>query len=636
MATRGVSSKPASVTAAAGVRGGGRRGAHHRAAARARWAGARRAERQDDDRDHRRGREGMSVMMRLLPRPDVQFVAVCDVNRGSKDYAEYSDNDLLPPRAELLGPGHEVVGRAVGVTRARAADQELLDEPGHGRARAGRAGGGRVLRGEVGRQLVRVLQRLRDYRELLARQRDLDAVYVATPDHWHAPIAIAAMRAGKHVLGQKPMCHSIGEARRMAAVARETKVATSVMVNNPSSDATRLIMPSGWPTGRSVPCARCTTGRAGPTGRRASSGPRDAQPVPAHLDWDFWLGPAPERPYHRSYQPFSWRGWYDFGCGSFGDMGCYSFAGLFRILDLVPPIAVEASTSDIYEETFPQTSIVHLDFPARGSHAAAAALVVRRRPASAAAVGALEQDERRFRRDRRACSTSATRGSSSAGSTATPRACTRVTEVQTPPRASGRHPPPDHAVNAVAGGLPRRGPGAARELPAPGSRDRSAAPRLPRAAAAGRALRVGHGPHANHQQREGERLVDPPYREGIRELAHGRRDWRRCAVSSASDEDQNAREQREHGHDDGRNRDGGEPATPVRISQSASRIMPMLRVNVTAMLSSSERARSSARSQRAREHLACQHSRDAAFRQTRVTSMGSDPTGRELFTSPGV
>ncbi len=98
--------------------------------------------------------------------------------------------------------------------------------------------------------------------------------------------------------------------------------------------------------------------------------PKAELPAPAGLDWDLWVGPAPARPYNKAYLPFVWRGWYDFGCGSFGDMGCYSFAGMFKILDLTPPVAVEACSSDSYEETFPQASIVHLDFPARGGRPA--------------------------------------------------------------------------------------------------------------------------------------------------------------------------------------------------------------------------------------------------------------------------
>jgi hypothetical protein len=111
-----------------------------------------------------------------------------------------------------------------------------------------------------------------------------------------------------------------------------------------------------------------------------------------------WLGPAPERPYHKAYAPFVWRGWYDFGCGSFGDMGCYSFAGVFKVLGLTPPTAVETSTSELHQDTFPKASIVHLDFPVNGSRAALRMSwydggLMPPRPA-----GLREADERLFRR----------------------------------------------------------------------------------------------------------------------------------------------------------------------------------------------------------------------------------------------
>jgi len=94
--------------------------------------------------------------------------------------------------------------------------------------------------------------------------------------------------------------------------------------------------------------------------------PAEAQPVPEGLDWNLWLGPAPERPFNHAYLPFVWRGWYDFGCGSFGDMGCYSFAGVFKILGLTPPVGVESCSSESFDESFPKASIVHLDYPAVG------------------------------------------------------------------------------------------------------------------------------------------------------------------------------------------------------------------------------------------------------------------------------
>src|SRR5437764_13253235 len=92
---------------------------------------------------------------------------------------------------------------------------------------------------------------------------------------------------------------------------------------------------------------------------------KEAQPVPEGLDWDLWLGPAPERPFNRAYLPFVWRGWGDFGCGALGDMGSYSFDTIFRVLKLEAPISVEASTTDRYDETYPMASIIHFDFGAR-------------------------------------------------------------------------------------------------------------------------------------------------------------------------------------------------------------------------------------------------------------------------------
>jgi len=205
----------------------------------------------------------------------------------------------------------------------------------------------------------------RDYRELLEKQEGLDAVYVATPDHWHAPIAVAAMKKRKHVLGQKPMTRTIGEARRMAETAREMKVATSLTVGNASSPTTTLL--AGWIADGAIgPVREVHNWSSRPYWPQGVERPKEVQPVPAGLDWDMWVGPSPQRPYNKAYLPFVWRGWYDFGCGSFGDMGCYSFAGLFKILNLAPPVAVEASTSEPFEETYPKASIVHLHFAARG------------------------------------------------------------------------------------------------------------------------------------------------------------------------------------------------------------------------------------------------------------------------------
>ena len=310
------------------------------------------------------GRQGMAVMMNLLAIPEIQVIAVCDVNEGSKEYAEYGANAMLTAARRLLGQGFETWGEDWGSPGTAQLTKSFSTSLGIG---------GR----EPARRLVDAFYASRrptgeyrgcnaygDYRQLLEKEAGLDAVYVATPDHWHAPISLAAMRRRKHVLCQKPMAHSIGEARRMAAVAREMRVATALPVNNPYTSGNQAI--ADWIADGAIGRVReVHNWSSRPYWPQGVDRPKEAMPVPARLDWEMWVGPAPMRPYHRAYLPFVWRGWHDFGCGSFGDMGCYSFAGVFKILGLTPPTAVEAYASESYEETFPQASIVHLDFPAR-------------------------------------------------------------------------------------------------------------------------------------------------------------------------------------------------------------------------------------------------------------------------------
>jgi predicted dehydrogenase len=315
------------------------------------------------------GRQGMSVSMELVQRPELQMVAVCDPNRAGKNYAEYGRNALLQAARRLLGPGHESWGQDLASPGEAQLTHNFKTSLGMG----GREPAKRVVEAYYGSRkqsgTYKGCTAYADFRELLAKEKDVDAVYVATPDHWHAPIAIAAMRARKHVLGQKPMAHSIGEARRMAAVARETGVATSLTVNDPTTPHTLLL--AGWLADGAIGTVReVHNWSSRPYWPQAVERPREAQPVPEGFDWNMWLGPAPERPYHSIYQPFSWRGWYDFGCGALGDMGCYSFAGMFKTLRLTPPSAIEASSTEAYSETYPLASIVRFAFPANGSRPA--------------------------------------------------------------------------------------------------------------------------------------------------------------------------------------------------------------------------------------------------------------------------
>jgi predicted dehydrogenase len=213
-----------------------------------------------------------------------------------------------------------------------------------------------------------------DYRKMLETQKDIDAVVIATPDHNHAVISIAAMKLGKHVHCQKPLTHSVYEARMMAKVARETKVATQMGNQGQASEAARLLCETIWSgaigTVREV---HAGSNRFPPISARGIRRPQDTPPCPPELDWNLWLGTAPERPYHPTYHPFAWRGWWDFGTGVLGDIGCHQLSAVFKALKLGHPAWVEASSSnhqcppEIANETAPLSSITRWFFPAEGA-----------------------------------------------------------------------------------------------------------------------------------------------------------------------------------------------------------------------------------------------------------------------------
>ena len=212
-------------------------------------------------------------------------------------------------------------------------------------------------------------KRFRDYRKMLeALHQQIDAVVVSIPDHMHAPVSLAAMELGKHVYCEKPLTWSIDEARRMASLAREKKLATQMGTQGMAADAAR----TGIEVIRSGVLGDVTelhvwTDR--PTGwwPQGIDRPRDTPPVPSSLDWNLWLGVASARPYHPAYCPFTWRGWKDFGTGAVGDMGIHNAAMPFAALQLGPPASAEIlQTSGLKPETFPASSRLKLEFPASG------------------------------------------------------------------------------------------------------------------------------------------------------------------------------------------------------------------------------------------------------------------------------
>ncbi|MHB1035847.1 MAG: Gfo/Idh/MocA family protein [Pirellulales bacterium] len=215
-----------------------------------------------------------------------------------------------------------------------------------------------------------------DFRKMLDAQKEIDAVMIATPDHNHAVVSMTAIKMGKHVHCQKPLTHSVYEARAIGKAAKEAKVATQMGNQGQASEEARLIAETIWSgaigTVREVHGGSNRTPAISP---RGIARPKDTPPVPPTLDWNLWLGPAPERPYHPCYHPFSWRGWWDFGTGCLGDIGCHQFSAVFKALKPGHPTSVEACSSnhpygpEIADETAPTASITRWQFPAAGDRA---------------------------------------------------------------------------------------------------------------------------------------------------------------------------------------------------------------------------------------------------------------------------
>ncbi|HXI28255.1 MAG TPA: Gfo/Idh/MocA family oxidoreductase [Vicinamibacterales bacterium] len=236
--------------------------------------------------------------------------------------------------------------------------------------------------------------RYRDYREMLDRQKDIDGVVIATPDHMHATIALAAMDLGKHVYVQKPLTWSVAEARHLARKAKSMpKLATQMGNQGHSWDDARTAIeyvwagaigdvrevhiwtnrPLGyWPQGIPRPEVRTA-----PDGGFKWNGPgiearlanamAGSFPKPAALDWDLFLGVSPSVDYHPVYHPFNWRGWVDWGCGALGDMGAHLIDHSLWALDLGYPTSIETASTPFNGVCFPHATMTMYEFPARGS-----------------------------------------------------------------------------------------------------------------------------------------------------------------------------------------------------------------------------------------------------------------------------
>jgi len=218
-------------------------------------------------------------------------------------------------------------------------------------------------------------KKYKDFREMLDKEdKNIDGVVVATPDHLHAIISMAAIKRGKHVYCEKPLTHTVREAKLLAEAAREAGVATQMGNQGQASEQTRLLCETIWDGAigqvREVHIwtDRPLNGINKWYWPQGVDRPQGQDPIPDTLDWDLWIGPAPMRPYvgKRTYNPFVWRGWWDFGTGALGDIGCHSMDAVFRALKLGYPTSVEACCTLVNDETYPVASRVTYEFPARG------------------------------------------------------------------------------------------------------------------------------------------------------------------------------------------------------------------------------------------------------------------------------
>jgi len=273
------------------------------------------------------GGRGRTLTSIFLKYPDVELIAVCDPNDQS-DYSAFYYRG--------------VAGR-VPVSRMIARRYSERRGPSY-----------------------RGPEQFIDFRKMFDKLKAIDAVICATPDHVHAVVCMAAIKRGKHVYCEKPLCHSVYEVRAITEAAREAKVATQMGNQGHSSDDIRRVCEWIWSGAigkvREV-YAWSDTGYW----TTYRSRPKDTPPVPPEMrSWDLWIGPAPYRPYHPAYHPYNWRGWWDFGTGAIGDMGCHNMDPAFWALKLGHPTWLEASSTRVNKETVCEGNIVRYHFPARG------------------------------------------------------------------------------------------------------------------------------------------------------------------------------------------------------------------------------------------------------------------------------
>ena len=308
------------------------------------------------------GTQGLREMLPLLAAPEIQIVSVCDPSKYAVGYRDWGRDSLLKEIRSALGrPEWNSEGAIPG---GREVAKDIVETC----YAAQRPGGS-----------FKGCSSYADFRELLDKEKDLDAVKIMTPDHLHGVFSIAAMKRGKHVIMHKPIGNRLEEARMVIDTAREKRVATHFMPWDANGSMEQVF---AWIKDGSIGTLREVhnwTNR--PVWPQYTSIPTDTPSIPDGFDWDLWLGPEAFRPYHPNYTHMVFRGWYDFGGGSMADMGHYSLWSVFNALELGSPSSVEPMLSHTCEFndvvprrtkndfSFPTASVVRFTYPAKGTRA---------------------------------------------------------------------------------------------------------------------------------------------------------------------------------------------------------------------------------------------------------------------------
>jgi hypothetical protein len=304
------------------------------------------------------GTQGLREMTELIANPKVQIVAVCDPNKKSTDYIDWSPNGIRDGIRKALEDATWGEGLK-GIPGGRDVAQEFVDK---------------FYSKDKNNKKYKGATSYADFRELLEKEKDIDAVKIMTPDHLHATIAIAAMKKGKQVVMHKPIANRIYELRRTLETAKQTGVSTHLLAYSKRSGNDLV---KKW-IGEGVigQLKEIHNWSYRPVWPQWTTLPQDTPPVPEGFDWDLWLGPVPDRPYHPNYTHCVFRGWYDFGGGSIADMGHYSLWPMFMTLGInTPPLSAEAyanstrtvvdhvSRNVVNDVAFPYASIIRFKFP---------------------------------------------------------------------------------------------------------------------------------------------------------------------------------------------------------------------------------------------------------------------------------